>query len=367
MQYKLGLSKKSIAAVVTAWVVIGVVHASARYADIVRYKLNVPFSLTEVLYFVASYSLWIVVTTALLACLTRVKHIGLNKSTIGLFLGVLVIWLPVYFSTDYAIGTLREGGGFELWLSKLNGTSGSVIFFYVVVYALTFAACLGVVFSTRTKLATEQNESLQKQQMNDALKLAEKNMELMQSQLSPHFLFNSLSAISGLAREQDRDALISAVAKVGQLLRFTVENAKVSRITLDEELQFVRDYVALQQLRFGDRFSFQLSSQVQDTVLFCPPFTLQPLIENCFRHAVENTEDFVGIEVTIQNVGNTLSFRVCNTHSNKTVSGVTLGTGMKNLETRLEYLYPQKFNINVSSSEEKYCVHLTLELGGERV
>ena len=193
-------------------------------------------------------------------------------------------------------------------------------------------------------------------------------MQLMQSQLSPHFLFNCLGSISYLARRSAGEALVDAVSKLGDLLRFTIENASRPRITVLEELRFARDYVDLQSLRFGDRFDCNIDCDAGAESAECVPFSLQPLLENVFRHVVEQVADEPGalpdpvtIDVAVELSGGDVVMRVCNSrvpdprlHDSSNGNG----TGIGNLKTRLTHTYGQRFRLENTTSPTSYCVAL---------
>jgi LytS/YehU family sensor histidine kinase len=251
-------------------------------------------------------------------------------------------------------------------LDAFARTSGSVIFFYAVVYALTFTICLGVAFSNQARTAEQRTLELQRQKAQTALELSEQRMQTMQSQLSPHFLFNCLSSISFLARQAERDRLVAAIAKLGSLLRFTIENAAQPRIPLVEEVRFVEDYIGLQSLRFGERFQWTLVTDIEASSPVCPPFSIQPLVENVFRHAVErftdeSQSDPVRIELTVIADASSVEIRVCNTRtSDADQQTVTAGFGIgeKNLETRLKHTYGAGYSLESFKSGKAFCVEL---------
>ncbi|MEL7313318.1 MAG: sensor histidine kinase, partial [Pseudomonadota bacterium] len=281
------MNRRVFSLIVLLWIVVGTIHGLSRYSDIVRYGLDVPFSMVDVGYFVLSYAFWVVITVVLLKVMRAERFRFSFGQLTACFVVGIVLWLPIYFSYDYGMSTLIAGGGWQDWTQKFAETSGSVVFFYAVVYALTFALCGSVTLASRARAAESEKSALEQQRAVAALALSEQQMQLMQSQLSPHFLFNCLSAISYLARNEDRKTLTDAVAKLGNLLRFTIENASRPTITIADELRFCEDYVGLQTLRFGNRFRFLLDVDPCVANAYCPPFTIQPLIENVFRHVVE--------------------------------------------------------------------------------
>jgi len=354
------ISFRIIAFVWLIWAIIGLVHGTSRYTDIVRYNLNASFTGSDFALYVISYSFWVLITLALLILLKRMHYpFSSTKLAICCVFG-LILWLPVYFAVDYGISTIIAGGTVDAYWARLSGMSGSVVFFYVIIYLLTFAACLGAVLMRNTANIKQANLALERKQHETALLLAVQKMQMMQSQLSPHFLFNCLGAISGLARQGDKDTLVEAVAKVGNLLRFTINNATENWISLDEEIGFCDDYLSLQHLRYPNRFKYTANIELNDLHLCCPPFTLQPLLENIFRHVVDTTSQTVDITLKIQDQQNTIAITVCNSLFESSQQVHKSGTGIENLQSRLVHLYSSNHQFVITSNEQQYCVCLTL-------
>lgn len=359
------LSLRTVGLIALMWITVGVIHGLSRFSDIVKYNLDVPFSVADIGYFVLSYAFWMLVTVGLLWIMRRPTFVFSPARLILLFVGVVVIWLPLYFSYDYGVGTLIEGGNWATWVNKLKATSGSVIFFYAVIYALTFAVCVGIAFASTARETRELNIHLAREQAETALELSEQQMQRMQSQLSPHFLFNCLSAISYLARRDDQQRLVDAIAKVGNLLRYTIDNASHRYVLLIDELAFVRDYLDLQNLRFSDRFVCEFEQRIDDSSAECPPFVLQPLLENAFRHSVERQADAaspVTIEVAVN--ANAQRIRLCVRNARARESEIATqakqGTGLKNLRTRLEYTYGDEHQVMIDESADWFEVEIRL-------
>ncbi|MEM7610270.1 MAG: histidine kinase [Pseudomonadota bacterium] len=363
------MQHRTIGLVALMWASVGAVHALSRYTDIVRYKLDIPFAIQDIGLYVISYSSWVVVTLVLLRIFSASSFVFSYRRLAAIFLVGALIWLPLYFAFDFTIGTLLAGGGWAEWLQRVSRTSGSIVFFYAVVYALTFALCIGVALGARARVAQETTALLERQQSKAAVELAKQQMQLMQSQLSPHFLFNSLSSISFLARSAEPIVQVDAIAKLGNLLRFTIENASRSTITVHEELQFAEDYLGLQSLRFGDRFVCDISCDSLVHGAPCPPFSLQPMLENVFRHVVEQIADGeeasakspVNIRAIVEQRGTDVFMSVRNS-PNPSVGDpgkeVGSGTGMKNLRARLTHIYGDAFSLRHQASPENFCVEL---------
>jgi len=143
------------------------------------------------------------------------------------------------------------------------------------------------------------------------LKYRNKKAELraLQAYINPHFLFNALSRICSLANPRDYHLIPRAIKAIAEIFRYVTKNAG-SLVTLREELECVRNYVAIQKLRFGDKFTYQevVPKELLDATVL--KFSVQPLIENCFVHAVEETLEPVEIRLVVERDGNYLKIKV---------------------------------------------------------
>ncbi|MEO1594528.1 MAG: histidine kinase [Pseudomonadota bacterium] len=369
------MNRRTVIFVAAMWISVGLIHALSRYVDIVKYDLPVPFTLADVGYYLLSYAAWIIVTLVLLRVMESARFTFTFWRLSAFFLGGLLLWLPMYFAYDYGVSVFVSGGGWAEWIDTLAATSGSVVFFYAVVYGLTFALCGGVVLAARARVAQRENHALEQHRTEAALELAEQHMQLMQSQLAPHFLFNCLSSMSYLARQSEKATLVDAISTLGSLLRFTVENASQGQIAVIDELHFVRDYIALQELRFGDRFVCVIDCDADAEQAMCLPFSLQPLLENVFRHVVERipqtdngVSEGVGIHVTIERRAAQVFMSVCNSQAPLDAQATPSpghGTGINNLEARLAHTYGGDYALETRVSPEAYCVSLAFPDGQE--
>ena len=129
--------------------------------------------------------------------------------------------------------------------------------------------------------------------------LAKARLNALQTQLRPHFLFNSLNAIVTLLRRDPRLAESTLMA-LSDLLRLTLSQSDKQEVTLREELQFVQSYVEIQQIRFGDKLHFEQNIQAAMLDCLVPSLLLQPLIENAIRHGIEPSDDAGSLRLTAQ-------------------------------------------------------------------
>jgi hypothetical protein len=221
--------------------------------------------------------------------------------------------------------------------------------------------------------------------------LAKARLNALQTQLQPHFLFNSLNAIVTLLRRDPRLAEATLMS-LSDLLRLTLSQSEKQEVTLREELQFVRSYLEIQQTRFGDRLRFE--QDIQPAALDClvPTLLLQPLVENAIRHGIEPAEDAGLVRLTAREEEGRLVMTVeddgvgfsekgvdaakpAGSESLSDISHVdegasrsivlttslpqppagktATGIGLANLRARLEALYGSNHKLELSAREER--------------
>ncbi|MDD3699628.1 MAG: sensor histidine kinase [Atribacterota bacterium] len=134
-------------------------------------------------------------------------------------------------------------------------------------------------------------------------------LRALRAYINPHFLFNTLSLICSLANKEDYQLIPGVVKAIGEIFRYIIREPE-NMVTLREELSHVNNYVMIQKLRFGTRFTYQedVPDELMETHM--PKFIIQPLVENCFVHGVEETLDLVHIKVRAENGGGYLKISV---------------------------------------------------------
>ena len=185
-------------------------------------------------------------------------------------------------------------------------------------------------------------------------------LDSLRLQLNPHFLFNSLHNIYGLMNEDVERAGESLLA-LSALLRYMSYTAQKEKISLEEEINFVDDYVAMERLRLGKKCSIQFRKNGDYSNCFLPPFMLIPFVENAFKHGSFATihESFIDIEATRE--GKMLSFIVQNS-INPELKVKKGGVGIANAKRRLALLLPEKHKLEVQQKSDSFYVKLLMEL-----
>jgi two-component system, LytTR family, sensor kinase len=172
-------------------------------------------------------------------------------------------------------------------------------------------------------------------------RLAEAQLQALQRQLHPHFLFNTLNAISALMH-RDVEAADQMLAKLSDLLRMALDQRGGQEVTLKDELEFLQKYLEIEEARFGDRLSvaFDIAPETLDAQV--PNLLLQPLVENSVRHAVAVRIEPGRIEIRARHLGETLELVVSDNGPGMPPSRLTSpgkGVGLANTRSRLERLY----------------------------
>ncbi len=185
---------------------------------------------------------------------------------------------------------------------------------------------------------------------NLTAQLLDSKIKALQSQLNPHFLFNSLNDISSLmdisvSRSQD------AIADLSSLLRQTLNLKDVRYITLEKEIELLSKYIDIEKIRFADKIIHTIKIDPNISHNLVPPLMIQPIVENSIKHGFSYNHDIVKIEVIIKSNDNQLIFYIKNNgelleHD----ENINYGTGLSNVLERLNTLYGNKFTFEMENS-----------------
>jgi two-component system, LytTR family, sensor kinase len=200
------------------------------------------------------------------------------------------------------------------------------------------AAYLGYQYQQQYRLA-----QIDRARLDAAVKDAE--LRALRSQVNPHFLFNSLNTVRALIDEDPVKAR-EAVTQLAELLRAALATSHSNVVPLSVELQTVASYLALEKLRFENRLQFKLNVDPHSLDILVPPFLLQSLVENAFKHGVYNNSAGGEIACEIQPNGSTLRLSVRN--PGKLSPANASGSGLANARTRLDLIYSGAASLDVN-------------------
>ena len=173
-----------------------------------------------------------------------------------------------------------------------------------------------------------------------ARQLTTAQLSALKMQLHPHFLFNTLGAIMVLIQQQKTVQAEAMVAKLGDLLRLTLDDVDAQEVPLWRELEFLRRYLSIEQVRFEDRLRVRIAADPAVSDALVPHLVLQPIVENAVRHGLGESEEAVGIDVTAVGTDGTLTLTVSDDGPGLPPSrSEQTGIGIPNTRNRLKRLY----------------------------
>lgn len=214
------------------------------------------------------------------------------------------------------------------------GIQSGVIRYWAVI-------ALHAVYRSQQSAKTRERETLELRMKASELaqQLATAQLSSLKMQLQPHFLFNTLGAIMVLIQQQKTAQANGMVEKLGDLLRLTLEDVEVQEVPLWRELEFLRLYLSIEQIRFEDRLRVRIATTVHSEVLV-PHMVLQPIVENAVRHGLGQSEETVTIEVVAISSNGSLNLIVSDDGPGFRSPGpARAGIGLANTRNRLAALY----------------------------
>ena len=188
--------------------------------------------------------------------------------------------------------------------------------------------------------------------------LAQSQLQALRMQLQPHFLFNTLNAISALALAEPLRARLM-IARLSDFLRMTLEQRHAQQVPLSQEVEFLRCYLDIQQVRFQDRLSTRLDVAEDTLHAAVPSMILQPLVENALRHGLLAKAEPGKLRVASHREGHVLHLRVDDDGLGLPPGGVSEGVGLGNTRARLDVLFGAEATMELSRNVDGgTCVEL---------
>ncbi len=301
-----------------------------------------------------------------------------------LLLLLLVFGVPGYLNNMVLIPRLLSRHRYLAYLALLNGL---LVLTTVVSYTVTqwlnqvhpeleymgsmrharmpyhlvpAAAMMAMLAFGKYAYDAEKNEQrlneLEKQQMTSEL-------SILRAQINPHFLFNALNTIYGLARKNDPNTP-DAVIKLSDILRYGLYEAGDTESSLDHEIRYLQQFVAFAQLRMHRADSIHMHIDAPGAAqLWVAPMLFIPFVENAIKHG--GTDECIDIQLTA--TGQSIQFVCVNSleHQQRHYGGTPdgrSGIGIKNVKRRLELIYPNKYELNINDTNGKFLVELNLQL-----
>ena len=270
---------------------------------------------------------------------------GRVAGTIGVHVvGALVLslgWTSTGALLSVALGR-RPGqvSFFRYFLASLLTSFPLCVFLYFAV--------LGCIYAFTYYREMREREE---QQVRLSAQLAEARLSALRMQLNPHFLFNSLNAITVLVRDRNVQDASRMLELLSGVLRQVLQSHKRQEVTLDEELQFIEKYLAIEQVRFSDRLQINWAIDFDLRNALVPEFILQPLVENAIRHGIGKRSEEGLIEIVAAAANGDLMLSVKDNGPGYAATSEG-GVGLENTRDRLGTLFGEAAKLEIINAAE---------------
>ncbi|GAB3457482.1 histidine kinase [Massilia terrae] len=262
--------------------------------------------------------------------------------------GPRAVVFAVHAIAGLASATVSTG---LMWLSSEATTTSLVRWVWPFLYSLMIYIVVAVAFYLVRMSRAAQRHALAFEQAQGLLVAAE--LDALRSKLNPHFLFNTLHSIIALTRKDPR-AAEAALFRFSDMLRYVLDTEKngSDRVTVDDELDFVRDYLDLEALRLGDRLRVDWDVEPEAGSRTLPPLTLQPLVENSIKHAFNPRSQPGQLAIRVALDAGQLSLSVSDDGPGADPAAVAAsrGLGIRTVERRLRLGYGPRAAFKVDTA-----------------
>ncbi|QHT70495.1 sensor protein lytS [Rhodocytophaga rosea] len=242
-----------------------------------------------------------------------------------------------------------------LWgcFNQFQGFSKSTFVVYIIVLLLSW----GIAYA---KYSSSQEKTILQTQVS--AKSAE--LSSLRSQINPHFLFNALNSLYATALKEKSDKTADGIQKLGDMMRFMLEENNQERIPLDKEIEYLHNYIDIQRMRIDESQGVEIRINIQqpEKEIYIAPMMLNPFVENAFKHGV-SLQHPSWIYITLTLDATRVYFKVHNSLHAKAADDPeenSSGVGLANVKKRLELLYPGRYILDIQQSDKDYFVALTL-------
>lgn len=270
----------------------------------------------------------------------------LTKKSWVHYLGSILLCFGVVLLASELINQLLSSTGFR---------PGRPFYFTTLNFLLVFG------LSTALRLTSDRVrfERERKERENENLK---SELSLLRSQVSPHFMFNVLNNLASLARKKS-DQLESVIIQLSHLMRYMLYESGEKKVTVNKEVEYLKSYIDLQKLRFGNDITINFDTDVTNGDLPIEPMLLIPFVENAFKHGLGLIVDpLIMIKLSLDD--HTMSFTVKNKFNKSfgETKDPSRGIGIQNVSRRLDLLYKDLHDLKIYEANAWFIVELKLVL-----
>src|ERR1044072_3252896 len=335
-------------AVVAVWAVIGIIYAAPIYVE-VRAAQHGHMAWRIFAWGILAWGAWAPLTPAIVWLAQKFSLVG------EAWRRNLIVYVPAFlvFSTLHTAAATAVA----LWIQPFDNMGESPDTFWARFLPrvpgsfgsdlLVYGAVIGVFYAINYYRKYREREFLASRL---EAQLAQAQLDSLRMQLHPHFLFNTLNGIVGLVRDNKNTAAVNMLVGLSDLLRHTLEHSSRHEVELREEINFIKLYLSIQEMRFYDRLRSDLDIDPSTTKALVPNLILQPLTENALRHGIARTADsgLIGIRSTAQDgyLRLTVYDEGAGLPEDWQLKG-SVGIGLANTIARLQQLYDDDHEFDI--------------------
>lgn len=338
-------NKRSLYYFLFSWLLLAVIHVFLLYYF---YNIKIEIAALDGLVFNLTFcglalNLWYVV-----------KYIDVdsfNASTILINHVVMaVVAIAIWLSLGILIFKLLEditGNYLAFLYQTLPARFLLGLFLYSGVILLYYS------FAYYANLQEKKNKETQLQAL-----IKEAELNVLKSQINPHFIFNSLNSISSLTILRPSEAR-DMIIKLSEFLRYALDQDMKQTTLLKNELENIRRYLEIEKIRFGERLVYNINIHPKCEESLLPNMILQPLLENAVKHGVHESTETVIIEILCKAENNFLNISIKNNYDAEGSTKKRSGIGLQNIQNRLSLIYGRSDLFRINNSGNKFEVFLS--------
>lgn len=263
-----------------------------------------------------------------------------------LFLASLVICLFGYRSLIAPMSNFMYGEvpGFNVYSFKR--------FLYSVTDILPAVGLASTVKLLKDSILSQKKEQALKQEK------LESELNYLKAQTNPHFLFNTLNNLYGLARNSDQNTAPS-IMKLANIMRFILYECAAPTIPIENEVKIIEDYIELEKLRYDERLTVNFEKEIDDNQKQVPPLLLLPFVENAFKHGASEARFDIKIDIALKVEKEMLKFEIQNPTDGD--NELKEGIGLKNVKRQLDLIYGNHYDLDIFSESNVFKVKLLIK------
>ena len=281
-----------------------------------------------------------------------------QKKNLLKYLLELILLCAACYSTEQLTKNVINNGFKSMHLEDIN----DIITYYARINIVIYILILGFSFIYFFINEWAKNERIKNHLRAEHLAA---ELQLLKLQINPHFFFNTLNNLYGLAQDHHDAELASGIHTLADLMRYIVYESNEKLVSLQKEVRYINDYLKIFKLRIDEKddvcINFKIDGEIENK--FIAPMLLIPFIENACKHGI-NFKKRSFINITLAVVKDQLTFFISNSNhaGTKKEHNSSCGLGLQNVHKRLQLIYPHKYKLQIKPAEHTYEMKLILPL-----